>query len=392
MVNRTTVTLTAALIAVLAAAAHPAAARCTTWSCGENTPILSGTFIRGLSTRGEADAARVTLRPQLQPAATTGRCSGAGIRMQVTAGVLTGVRRGVVVCEGAELVGATFAVDVPYKATTMRHELRIAAIDQVSTWEMDRAVVVPTYRFEMVARGEVGPTTAALPLPRLRTPVPLCAERSSWMEDWQIGDMQPRPLSPAAGFLVYVNPDGVVGMQWRDATDHALLVDGETYDETGGAAQHGEQWFQIGCAGSAIAKMRLLGVDPHDPRAVADAATTTTLRMLGARYGGDAPFTRPGTPLKWQRTDGRRYYGGPDPAAVLGPVEAGWDAKGATCVSHLRLMRKAVVGTGWMVAMVEGYILASIDRRYHLQPCRAPSGMWITTTVDHIDHGGGTGP
>lgn len=369
--------------------AQPASAICNSWQCGANTPILWGTFIRGLSTRGEANAERVVLRPTLiLPPGSP--CGTAGVTLRSKDGHLRGVdAQGTVVCEDEALIGAAFDLDVPYKALTMRIRLQVTEADRVSSWERDGASVMPTFRFMQIADGALPGDDGtvdrgARPFGPI-TPVPLCAEKDAWMEAWQTEGLRALPMNPTVGFVEYDNPEGVVGLRWRERTDHALIVSGETYDEVGSQAKRGEQWFQIACAGSAIAKMRLLGVDPWDAHALDRGTTVATLKMLGARYGGTVPYTRPGTPIVWKRWDSREFYGGPDPRLMTGPVESDWRPTGATCVSHLRLLRSSL-GIAWLPA-IEPILLMSLVRTYRLGPCTSSEhAVWRTTTVDHVRH------
>ena len=363
-------------------------AACNAYRCGANTPILWGTFVRGLSTTGEANAERVVLRPELIPSGV-GTCVGDDIKLTSVDGRLTGVRDKVEVCADAALVGSAFDLDVPYKALTMRVRVRIDEIKTVSTWEVEGATLLPTYRFKVIASGAIAapgeaPPDGARPFGPV-SPTPLCQETPGWMEEWQQEGLVPRMVNPTVGYITWENPDGVGGAQWQVGTDHALIVSGETYTETGSSAKVGPQWFQIACAGSAIAEMRLLGVDPWEQRAIARGLTVATLKMMGARYTGDQAFTRPGTPVRWQRWDARRFYGGPARDLAPGPSEAMWTRDGATCVDHLRLMR-ASFGVRWL-DWLEAIVRIRLARDFRRGGC--PGGdraVWTTTTVDHIAH------
>jgi hypothetical protein len=381
--------LAAAAVASTALLTHvrTADAACHMWQCGGNTPILWGTFIRGLSSQGESNLEGVVLHPELI-ASPGGRCGGTGVRVVVDDGVLRAVGRdGAPVCTGSELIGAAFDLDVPYKQHKIRVRVQVAAMDQVSTWEREKAMVLPTYRFEVIAQGAwVAPggepprgLAAFAPV----TPMPLCETSDTWMEDWQTEGLLAVQPSPAAGIIEYHNPEGTVGQRWQGGTDHAILVNGQSYDEHGSSAMIGQQWFQIACAGSAIAKMRLLGVDPKQPELIEKGVTVSTLKMLGARYGGTTAFTRKGTPIRWERWDARAFYGGPDPRLALGPLEAAWRGDGAVCVSHLRLAR---VSLGWPV-MFEAFVQMAMARVYGTRPCGTTDGaIWVTTTVEHVMH------
>lgn len=379
---------TAAAALVFVGVVRRAGATCHSYQCGGNTPILWGTFIRGLSTQSQPNIEGVVLRPKLIPD-PSGPCPGE-MSLSSEDGVLRGVGSGgVTVCEGRDLIGASFDLDVPYKALTMRTRLRFTAVDEVSSWEIEGATVVPTYRFDVVATGAIPapggpPPDGARPFGPV-TPTPVCQDSAPWMEDWQQDGLQQVLINPAVVNYRYDNPEGTVGQQWQVGTNHALIVSGETYTEDGSSAANGPQWFQIACAGSAIAKMRLLGIDPWDPRTVEAGLSVATLKMLGARYGGTSAFTRPGTPLRWERWDRRAFYGGPRRGLTIGPLEGTWTAKGADCVSHLRLMR-ASFGIRWL-DWFELAIQVRLQREFRLHPCPGSAhAVWTTTTVDHIMH------
>jgi len=335
----------AVAVTPLVTAVRTAAAGCNMWSCGGNTPILWGTFIRGLSTQGEANADGIALVvDSLRPVA--GRCGAAhALTLGVLEGEAVGLRPdGSIACRGAALIGATFMVTVPEGAGRRALSVRIDARGTVATWEADPHLRerVPTYRFSRASDG-----------------APLCGGEG-WMSGWQRN---------------HELDDGGRG-RWHRGTDHALLVQGEIYDEVGDVAAEGPQWWGIACSGSGVAKMRLLGLDPshaEEPR----EARVATLKMLGARYLGTDAYTRPGVPLAWVRWDGRTYAG--TPVDQIGPLEAVWTEVGALCVSHLRL---AMEGTA--EAETEAATLAQL--RQHIPQCTTESGYWTTYTVDHTSH------
>jgi hypothetical protein len=116
----------------------------------------------------------------------------------------------------------------------------------------------------------------------------------------------------------------------------------------------GDSWFNLACAGSAMAKMHLLRhtqpgslvpVTGAPPVPLADPSTLperqAMLKMLTADYCGDGrSFTRTGQPLRYM--DRRHWYPGVpfslDPAAFeIGSIEAIWGASGAVCLSQPRL-------------------------------------------------------
>jgi hypothetical protein len=102
-------------------------------------------------------------------------------------------------------------------------------------------------------------------------------------------------------------------------------------------------WFNLGCAGSALAKMALTG---HTQAARHASTFDTTLperqamlRMLAGAYCKDGtPFTVPGQPLNWR--DDRNtmkltsLLAFPPPLLVL---EARWTDQGAACLNKPRI-------------------------------------------------------
>ena len=89
-------------------------------------------------------------------------------------------------------------------------------------------------------------------------------------------------------------------------------------------------WFNIGCAGYSLAKLRLTrNTIAHNTDWRARQAT---LKMFVADYCGTGmPFTVDGTPIRWKGglVD---YYSPP------GQIEARWTANGAACLTTPRLV------------------------------------------------------
>jgi hypothetical protein len=95
-------------------------------------------------------------------------------------------------------------------------------------------------------------------------------------------------------------------------------------------------WFNLGCAGSALAKLQLLG---HTEVGAADGYTTTLderqtlLKMFTADYCGNGKaFTVERQPLDWMDDHGWMAYGYPDQT-----LEARWTKDGASCLTTPRL-------------------------------------------------------
>lgn len=119
------------------------------------------------------------------------------------------------------------------------------------------------------------------------------------------------------------------------------IIGGETYDNVKKEAQPGRtNWFTLACAGSAAAKMKLMGYSPQTnfpgtqkPSTVAQR--NATLKMITADYCGlGHSYTETGTPVVWNNSAGTvdsSIWHTP------GEIEAIWTDKGAICVDSTRL-------------------------------------------------------
>jgi len=91
----------------------------------------------------------------------------------------------------------------------------------------------------------------------------------------------------------------------------------------------------------------------------------------------------------WESNPPGQFYGGVDPTMPRGPIEAYWNANGASCISHLRLWNRTNVR---MHLDPESSVLATIRSLGGISACvvnplgKLPAGtLWTTTTIDHID-------
>lgn len=121
----------------------------------------------------------------------------------------------------------------------------------------------------------------------------------------------------------------------------ATVLGGETYDDatkTVNANQSG--WFTLACAGSAAAKMKLMGYAPQTnfPGTSAPSTPTArqaTLKMITGDYcGGGTSYTENGTAIVWENHEGTvdssNWH-------TPGEVEAVWTASGALCLDTTRI-------------------------------------------------------
>lgn len=216
---------------------------------------------------------------------------------------MTGARlsaiRGATVKTGAALEDGYFRV-LDDDAGVEFH-IRIAHVSNVVRYWLGDADVVQTY--ELMYRQ----------LPAV-TEQPVCAN-------------PPDSLDPTSG--------GGAPATWL-APFEAILFTGDRYDgvtkevwATGGDRTRG--WFNIGCAGSALAKLHLnrhTTAGAKGPYTASPDARQSLLNAFTANLcGTGAAFTEPGTPLRWQDAAGWK----PDFAPTSTP-EAVWGPAGAVCL------------------------------------------------------------
>ncbi|MEZ4382463.1 MAG: ADYC domain-containing protein [Nannocystaceae bacterium] len=119
-----------------------------------------------------------------------------------------------------------------------------------------------------------------------------------------------------------------------------VILAGDRYDLDAKTVSAGNDgWFTLACAGSAAAKMALLGYGPNaevegEPAPSADQRQAT-LKMITADYCGTGhSYTEDGTPLRWENGAGTVLAGDADPS----DLEAIWTADGAACLDTPRIV------------------------------------------------------
>lgn len=336
---------------------------CPTSQCG-NAAKLGNEWLGALSTDGTADpigASFKLVRGSLE-------CNGQrGLDLVVKKGALVGVRGTTEVCVGDALRNARFTV------RTSSHEYSIFVRDraQVMTWETPQKAVT-AYQFKWKRAG--GPPTEE----------DVCPLKTPW--DANVYGVATKTTVPS---------------------DFALVVQGETYLRDASVREQHARWFHLACAGTAIAKMRLLGMDPMrstnfsgslpddagDPNLAnltSRQLRQTTLKMITAKYCGEHSFTLTGTPLYIARR-GAPIPTDQEAGVEIGPVESLWTETGALCFSHPR------VGTRHVHPDVHTTWAKSVDEMCRLPACTDDDGRrckrsdlasheWMTCTVEHIAH------
>ncbi len=121
----------------------------------------------------------------------------------------------------------------------------------------------------------------------------------------------------------------------------ATVLGGETYNNETKEVNAGQTgWFTLACAGSAAAKMKLMGYAPQTNFPGTSAPSTAdarqaTLKMITADYCGEGvSYTANGTPVVWENHEGTvdssNWH-------TPGVVEAVWTADGALCLGTPRI-------------------------------------------------------
>lgn len=249
---------------------------CPTWKCGFNAAEVNGHSLTELNLDGEANAVGARIVGFVPPPLRLGYV------LDVDGDQLV-ARKGSQVLRGAQMVGAVILVQLPgglpIPVTISDHEL-------VPSWASGRPAV-------------------------------------------------------SAYTLLYPEPQELLGVKnvcSGDLLDSlasvATVLGGERYDATTKTVLPSPRWLTIACAGSAAAKLKLLGYGPQSS-ATTVARRQATLKMITAAYcESGVSHTANGTPLQWANADGSVA---PAPGVPLGDVEAVWTSAGALCLGATRL-------------------------------------------------------
>ncbi|MCA9662309.1 MAG: hypothetical protein KC486_28475 [Myxococcales bacterium] len=264
---------------------------CPRWRCGYNTSEINGKSLQELNLDGEANADGVELVGFLPPA---GLLLNYTLDTKGDALVARGGLLGKKTLSGPALVGGALLL----KVDGLVVPVLIAGYEDVASWA-DGGAPVPAY---------------ALVYADLQDPL---LERSV-----------------CKGTLVDPLQASVV------------ILAGDRYDLDAKTVSAGNDgWFTLACAGSAAAKMALLGYGPNadvdgqdDPPT--PAQRQATLKMITADYcGGGHSYTADGTPLRWENAAGTVTDADADPS----DLEAIWSANGALCLDTPRVVDPAEV-------------------------------------------------
>ncbi len=292
---------------------------CPFWGCGENTPVVNGWTFSELDLAGAPNDAGISLAglvkngQHYQPTVDGDRLRGKSLAPKLYADI-----------EGYDLVGATLLLRAP---------------------DMIYPVVIDGVYYT---------------------------------------DFFVAPGAPVEALAMYVDLPGT-GSPWLcknldgGADAAAILFRGDRYDphtkEVIATGDDAGTWFNIACAGSALAKLHL----NRHTEAGSDADHTTTLaqrqallKMYVADYCGTGEsFTLPGEPLHWANREGWSKLDGNE------TFESYWDAGGALCLDEARLEDK------FTFSMTTRIIDACAKAGRPLDPCPSwgdwPQGAELAT-------------
>lgn len=297
---------------------------CESFGCGGNAQIADYTF-HELHTGGSG-----TTLPNEQGFVLESFKSGEGaahrlpvetpMSLEVQGDMLFGLVTGQPAVGGQELVGATLNLLAGPELMT----IRIQTVSDAEFWVSAAGgpARAPTYQLTHVIGQPNRPWLDSPLFPSLETPI---------CDPWP----WPGPvLNLTAGWPgAAQTSDSLAGM--------AILFAGDRYDRPSVTVEvpGGQGWFNIGCVGTALAKLHLLrhtsagsgsGTGPSWEQRQA------MLKLLTADYCGDGrPSAVNGTPLFFQDQDGRF-----DPTPWLGDrvaeFEAIWTPAGALCLEDPR--------------------------------------------------------
>lgn len=253
---------------------------CPTWKCGFNSAEVNGRSIRELNLDGAPNSQGMRIVGFVAPLGLLGNYS-----LAVENDALVARNPSGQTLKGPQLVGATILVQAP-GLLALPVPISVLGYQEIDSWAAG-APKVPTYAL-------LYPDLAALL--GLRN---VCS-----------GDLLDTLASAAT------------------------VLGGETYDLDDKTVNAGRsRWLTIACAGSAAAKMRLLGYGPQSS-ATTPAQRQATLKMVTADYcGGGDSYTQNGTEVHWANASGTVA---PEPGQ-LGDVEAVWTEDGALCLGAPRI-------------------------------------------------------
>ncbi|MCY1011902.1 ADYC domain-containing protein [Nannocystis pusilla] len=253
---------------------------CPVWKCGFNSAEVNGRSIRELNLDGAANSEGMRIVGFVAPLGLLGN-----YQLTVENDALVARNPSGQTLKGLQLVGATILVQAP-GLLALPVPISVLGYQEIDSWA-EGAPKVPTYAL----------------------------------------------LYPDLAALLGVR-NVCSGNLLDTLASAATVIGGETYDLADKTVNAGRsRWLTIACAGSAAAKMRLLGYGPQSS-ATTPAQRQATLKMVTADYcGGGESYTQDGTEVHWANASGTVA----PQSGQLGDVEAVWTEDGALCLGTPRI-------------------------------------------------------
>jgi ADYC domain len=269
--------------------AHQAIEECPDWACGQNGPLLNGHYFHELSESRAPNHEGFSISGSLMKNGLAYHPSVSGMQLRASSrvhGTLT----------GQQLIGAYF--DIAHDSgKRYRVFINGQSTMQIFAGPM-KGSMVPQYILEWI---EVTPGAPPDHYHNLCSNPPTGAYRQETL--FQQGEST----------LFFE------GTRYNAATKEVLFGD--------------SNWFNLGCAGSALSKLLLTG-HTNLTGAATQPQQQTVLKMLTADYCGDGKsFTVAGEPLYWKTQNGYMSFVG-QPTSF----EARWNADGPVCLDTARLV------------------------------------------------------
>ena len=264
---------------------------------GGNSPYTNIFPVNGLNSTGKCNADRIQLVPGTLHG---GGCPDAtDLELETWHSRLVGRKGGTVVCAGAELAQAMFTV----RTTAGSVEL---TIDEV------RDFIEGPHAYEgyKIVRTHGG--------------------KSACDYDESLAILKDLGFSPpsAGSGSTQLTPDGYTPDPNEDL---AVAIGGAVFDVNDASVlSHDGQFFNLACAGDALAKTVFYELNDNEQR------TKAALRMITAKYSSETSYTVRGMTIQWLP-----FHGSDNDASP----EAFWNADGkAMCIQKPRLLDLKVNG------------------------------------------------
>ena len=399
---------------------------CGPLGCGTNTPEIMPNSPLGTIHLGSRDG---VFKPNkncirlVSGSLKTPRCKISDrreLKLGVIGGKFVALQGGLPKCKEAQMLGATFRLErLPrwvQRKEDRRPERCVSKAHPVESWtlKIERSALIPkfaiigtnradpaaysfspAYELVVLPKAREGSQEGRIPRDELLLPASLrehsgerhlCPNALPWGFDFQhlgvkklLNDPTVQDLTKAGHFAVLLRDE--------------FYNDNPVYVTRVRASRN---WLTLGCSGTALSKMVLLGKGPHSYQEEdGPAVRKATLKMLSANYCALLKGTAPGTPVHWADNQSTTFVGTPSEPQV---PEALWGPEGAICLDHLRIFRENEAppnDTKWVFGQPlpddEADALQAVYDYCGLEPCENTAAdteawYWRTRAPGHRAH------